>query len=67
MRKETQVVRKKFRYVGSDTLLIGETAVGQMLGGVFKVQVDRFDHPWSHGWHETLADDWEEIDELAEN
>ena len=52
------MVRKKFRYVGSDTLLIGETAVGQMLGGVFKVQVDRFEHPWSHHWHETPPSDW---------
>ncbi len=40
--------------------LAGETALGQEIGGVFRVQVDRFAHPWSHYWHETTVGDWEE-------
>ncbi len=38
--------------------LIGESAMGQMIDGVFKVQVNRFTHPWSHFWHETPREDW---------
>jgi hypothetical protein len=49
---------RQFRYIGSDPSLVGETAIGQMVDGVFKVQVDRFDHPWSHFWHETPKGDW---------
>ena len=55
---------KHYRYIGAEPSLVGTTALGQMIGGelqVFKVQVDRFDHPWSHFWWETLEADWEEI------
>ena len=38
--------------------LIGESALGQHIDGVFKVQVNRFDHPWSHGWHETPREEY---------
>jgi len=53
---------KHYRYTGNERLHLGTTALGQTIGGVFKVQVDRFEHPWSHGWHETPADDWKEIE-----
>jgi len=44
-------------------LLAGETALGQTVDGVFKVQVDRHEHPWAYGWHETPREDWEDINE----
>jgi len=52
----------KYRYIGHETTLRGMTALGQTVDGIFKVQVDSFDHAWAHGWHETLASDWEETE-----
>ena len=52
----------RYRYIGSNPFLYDETALGQIVSGVFKVQVDRFDHPWSHLWHITPEKDWCEID-----
>jgi hypothetical protein len=53
---------KRYRYVGSDSALIGETSLGQVIDDVFKVQADRFDHPWSHFWWTTPINQWIEID-----
>ena len=36
----------------------GHTALGVHEDGVFKVQMDDFDHPMSHGWHEAPEGDW---------
>lgn len=52
---------KQYEYVGDDILLIWTTALGQEIDGVFKVQVDKFEHSWSHGWHETPREDWREM------
>ncbi len=38
--------------------LSGETAMGQWKDDKFVVQVNRFDHPWSHFWHETPRQEW---------
>ena len=54
---------KHYRYIGADDFLTGETALGRIVAGVFKVQVDRLEHPWSHDWHETPQEDWQETDE----
>jgi len=54
---------KHYRYTGTTRLLVNATALGQMIDSVFKVQVDNFIHPWSHGWHATLREDWCEIEE----
>lgn len=51
---------KHYRYIGDDDFLKGHTALGRVIDGVFKVQVDNFIHLWSHGWHETPGGDWEE-------
>jgi hypothetical protein len=40
---------------------MGKTALGRFWDGIFVVQVDEFDHMWSHGWHETPVADWELI------
>lgn len=57
---------KHYKYVGDNmrtiVILSGETALGHEINGVFKVQVDRFEHPWSHGWHDTYREEWEEIE-----
>ena len=56
---------KHYRYVGVGPFLAaGETALGRVRPGtrIFEVQVDRFEHPWSHGWHETSICDWEPIE-----
>lgn len=59
----TKVVNmQRYKYVGTETHLIQHTALGQVRDGVFKVQVDNFVHPWSHGWHETPRTDWCEYD-----
>lgn len=50
----------RYRYAGDNDFLKGHTALGQVVDGVFKVQVDNFIHLWSHGWHETDAADWQE-------
>lgn len=47
-----------YRYIGADDFLTGETALGQEIDGVFKVQVNRIEHPWAHGWHETPCEQW---------
>lgn len=52
---------KHYEYIGDNILLILATALGQEDDGVFKVQVDEFQHPWSHGWHETPREDWCEM------
>lgn len=51
---------RRYEYVGNDDFLKGETALGtiRIADGEFVVQVDRFDHPWSHGWHVTPEKDW---------
>ncbi len=52
----------RYRYIGLEEFLKGETALGKWGRGLkFYVQVDRFDHEWSHGWWLTDADDWEGI------
>jgi hypothetical protein len=58
---------KCYKYVGTDPFLIGEEAIGRMIDGVFKIQVHRFNHPWSHGWHETLKEDWEILESEDES
>lgn len=47
-------------YVGTDPLLTKETALVQGTSDptIIIVQVDRFEHPWSHGWHSTPTKDW---------
>jgi hypothetical protein len=57
---------KHYRYIGADDFLVGQTALGLEIDGVFKVQVDRFAHLWSHGWHETPRGDWREMDDNEE-
>lgn len=51
----------KYRYVGHDYRLLGHTALGQVIDGVFKVQVHSHQHPWAFGWHETPREDWQEF------
>ena len=57
MRKCYKVI-KNYCYIGNDPHLIGATALGQEIDGVFKVQVDSFYHQWSRSWHETPCEDW---------
>ena len=54
-------VTMRYEYIGQDPSLKGETALGtiRMRDAEFVVQVDRFDHPWSHGWHATPEKDWQ--------
>jgi hypothetical protein len=52
---------KRYRYIGTDSSLASMTALGQLVDGVFKVQVDDLDHPWAFGWHATSDEDWKEI------
>jgi hypothetical protein len=48
------------KYIGEIEFLQGESALIQPTDDptVIKVQVDRFEHPWSHGWHLSLAKEW---------
>jgi len=55
----SEIGMNHYRYIGDDDFLVGKTALGRMIDGVFKVQVDRFDHPWSHYWHESPEEQWE--------
>jgi len=53
---------KTYRYVGTlDPCLAGLTALGRMSYGTFIIQIDKFAHPLSHGWHEASEADWEVI------
>jgi hypothetical protein len=70
---------RHYRYIGTATALagenhlglaadtvvalVGETALGQVVDGVFKVQVDRHENRWAYGWHESPQEDWEATDE----
>ena len=50
---------KQFEYTGESEKLIGQTALGKFdSDGSFAVQVDKFDHEWSHKWHKTPICDW---------
>ena len=51
----------QYRYVGDNQFLVGETALGMIVDGVFKVQVDRLSHIWSHYWHEQPIEHWEAL------
>jgi hypothetical protein len=55
-----------YRYIGTDDMLVGHTALGQTRDGRFLVQVDNFIHLWSHGWHETPRADWTEMSDDEE-
>lgn len=48
----------QYKYVGDNQFLVGHTALGRTVDGVFKVQVDNILHLWSHGWHEQPQEDW---------
>lgn len=52
---------KHYRYIGNVAHLLLETALGRFVDGKFVVQVDIWSHPWSHGWHESDIDEWEEL------
>ena len=53
---------RRFKYIGSDDFLVDETALGKWTAsGTFRIQVDRFEHPYSHGWHRAIERHWEEI------
>lgn len=63
---------KRYAYCGpcSSTFLgfndlKGQTALGQTLAS-FVVQVDNFEHRWSHGWHLTDRKHWVEITHLVD-
>ena len=51
---------KKYRYIGTDPMLVGQTALGRFTKhrNRFVVQVDFIHHVWSHGWHRTPLSDW---------
>lgn len=50
-----------FRYIGTDPLLKGQTALGRIIGGYFCVQVDNLNHPFGRGWHTHMLEEWERI------
>ena len=54
----------QYRYIGADDFLTGETALGKIIDDKFQVQVDRFEHPWSHFWHETPEAEWEQLPDV---
>ena len=51
---------KKYIYVGPANAMLpyGTTALGRLINGVFHVQVDEFENPWSHGWHKSGKEHW---------
>ena len=52
----------RYSYTGKEDFLLNETALGRIVDGKFKVQVDRFDHEYSHGWWEQKEEDWTPMD-----
>lgn len=56
--KEISDSPSTFRYIGDDVQLRDCTALGRKSIDEFRVQVDSFDHPWSHGWHLSPESDW---------
>ncbi len=66
MKKPTRAGRQEslthhYFCVGKVRGLVGETALGQMIDGVFKVQVDHPSHAWSYSWWKTPINDWVRI------
>jgi len=53
----------RYRYIGRKRNLIGMTALGQIQGSKFVVQVDRLSHRYAHGWWQQSPNDWIKIDE----
>jgi hypothetical protein len=53
-------MQSHYGYIGTDPSLLGHTALGMIKNGVFQVQVDDLEHPWTFGWHETPPTDWKE-------
>lgn len=46
-------------YVGPIEDMKGLTALAKLYAGCIEVQIDKFDHPLSHGWHTFLKSNWE--------
>ncbi len=46
-------------YVGPIESMKGMTALAKLYLDCIEVQVDKFEHPMSHGWHTFLKSNWE--------
>lgn len=50
---------KMYKYIGEDPHLKGHRALGMIMDGTFKVQVNDRNHHWAYGWWATPESEWE--------